>query len=88
MDERSDGDGGDGAGPETGASLGIDLAAFTRGVLEDLEKLRAGEISVPDARARARLQDRYLRAVGLLFQGQKLLAQRAKAIEAPKEGEG
>lgn len=59
---------------------GLNIIGITEGILEDLAKLRAGNISVSDARARAELAKQALRAVGYVLQAQKMLSADAKQI--------
>ena len=55
----------------------LDLRQFTLGIINDLERLRAGQISVPDARARADLAKQALRAIGYIITAEKMIEQRA-----------
>ncbi|HNP15223.1 MAG TPA: hypothetical protein PKI99_02005, partial [Terrimesophilobacter sp.] len=59
---------------------GLNIVNITTGILDDLDKLRAGTISVSDARARAELAKQALRAVGYVLQAQKLLSDSALQI--------
>ena len=61
----------------------MDIEAFTLGLIEDLQLLRAGKISVTDARARAELARQTLRAVGYVIAAQKYLSQAARAVGGP-----
>lgn len=58
----------------------LNIVGITSGILDDLDKLRSGEISVSDARARADLARQALRAVGYVLQAQKLLSDAALQI--------
>lgn len=61
---------------------GLNIEAFTLGLIQDLNDLRAGKIDVPSARARAELAKQALRAVGYVLQAQRLLVDRARTIKA------
>ena len=66
----------------------FNLATFTDDLIADLRALRAGKISVRDARARADLAKQVLRAVHYVVTAQKYLSDKAKAlppIEEPAE---
>jgi hypothetical protein len=66
----------------------LDITGLTLGIVNDLNQLRAGKISVADARARAELAKQALRAVGYVIQAQRFLSEQARelaAIEAPAE---
>lgn len=56
----------------------FDLMKFTDGLIGDLQRLRNGEISVQDARARAELARQVLRSVALVVTAQKFLADHAR----------
>lgn len=58
----------------------FDLAGLVRGLVGDLRELRAGIISVPDAKARAELARQALRGVHYVVTAQKFLAGAAKMI--------
>ena len=74
-------------GAGTGPILGADeLARFTLGVMADLDRLRRGEISLEDARARAKLAHEALRGVGLLLAAQRFLSSRAREVAALAAG--
>lgn len=62
----------------------FDLMAFTDALIADLGALRAGRISVREARARADLAKQVLRAVHYVVTAQKFLADRAKVLPAPE----
>lgn len=62
----------------------FDLLAFTDALIGDLKALRAGEISVRDARARAELARQVLRSVHYVVTAQKFLMDKAKQIQGPK----
>lgn len=57
-----------------------DLGRFTSDLINDLAKLRAGEITVGDARARAQLAREVIRSVQVQLQGYKVFADAAKRI--------
>ena len=60
----------------------MDLHNFTKGLIQDLESLRAGEITNADARTRAQLAREVLRSAHLQLQGMRFLAGQAKALPA------
>ncbi len=58
----------------------LDMAAFTRGLVNDLQLLREGKITTQQARARAELARQALRAVGYLVSANRYLLEHAKEI--------
>jgi hypothetical protein len=60
------------------------LGAFTRDLIGDLKKLRAGKITNADARVRAQLAREILRAAHLHLEGLKILSSNAKLIGEAK----
>lgn len=60
----------------------LNIIGITLGILGDLDALRAGKISVADARARAELAKQALRSVGYVLQAQRFLAQHAREVPA------
>jgi hypothetical protein len=65
--------------PDTMADLSMALIA-------DYHLLRAGKISVLQARARAKLADAALRTISLQFMGVKYLTEQAKSLPNPGRG--
>ena len=61
--------------------LGMD--AMIRGIAEDLQALRAGQISVQDAQTRAMLAKQYFNGVRLVINARKSLE---TALPAPEDG--
>ncbi len=57
------------------------LSKFTRNLIQDLEALRRGDISLPEARVRAQLAREVLRSIHIQLQGSKLLSSHATEIE-------
>lgn len=55
------------------------------GISADLRSLRAGDISVEDARTRAELAKQFFNGVRLVISAQKFLATNAKLIPAAAE---
>lgn len=55
------------------------------GLVNDLEELRAGKISVNDAMARSMLAKQVFNGVRLYLNGSKLLADNAKPVPAIKD---
>lgn len=70
--------------PQTLAD-GLNLADLIQGLANDLKDLRAGRISVRDARARAELARQILRGVHYVVTAQKFIA--GQALPAPNENE-
>ena len=69
----------------TVAVEGIDVVQFALGLIDDLDKLRSGEISIPDAQARANLARQVMRAVGYVVQARLMLSSRAVLIDHSTE---
>lgn len=61
----------------------FDLMKFTDDLAADLRALRAGTISVQDARVRADLARQVLRSIGFVITAQKMLE--GKALPAPAD---
>lgn len=57
--------------------IGIDLVGFTQKLIDDLDNLRVGKISVHQARASAELARQILRSMSLIVTAQKLIESRA-----------
>lgn len=62
------------------ALVGIDLMEFTKGLIGDLDGLRAGRVSVQQARATAELARQVIRAMHLVVTAQKLIETRALPV--------
>jgi len=60
-----------------------DLEVVIGGMAADLEALRAGRISVPDARARAELGKQIIAGFRLVLSAQKYLADNARNVGLP-----
>ncbi len=58
----------------------FDLRKVLRGLLKDLEDLRAGRISVPRARASAELGKVVIRGMRLVLDAQRMAFEQAKAL--------
>lgn len=56
----------------------FDLMTFTDSLIEDLQLLRSGKISVRDAMARAEIAKQVLRSAGLVVSARKYLSDAAK----------
>lgn len=65
--------------------IGIDLMGFTKSLISDLEKLRAGEISVQQARAAAELARQVIRSMSLVVTAQRLIEARALPVTETKK---
>lgn len=61
----------------------FNLATFTDDLIGDLRQLRAGTITVREARARAELARQVLRAIHYVVTAQKFLMDNAKALPTP-----
>lgn len=59
----------------------LDLEAVIAGLSGDLKQLRAGEISIGDAQARAMLAKQIFNGVRIYLNGISLLSQTAKQVE-------
>lgn len=59
----------------------LDITRFTLELIGDLRKLRAGQITIHDARARAELAKQVLRAVGYVISAQRLLIDQAREVK-------
>ncbi|MDE2342734.1 MAG: hypothetical protein KGL63_04975 [Betaproteobacteria bacterium] len=62
----------------------FDLLSFTDSLINDLEQLRAGQISVRDAMARAEIAKQVLRSAGLVVSARKYLSDAAKPANGNK----
>jgi len=76
------------AGSATPLSDRFDLDTVIRGLAGDLEALRAGRISVEDARVRAELAKQIMNGVRLVVNAQKFLEERARRLPAQITGNG
>lgn len=65
-------------------AIGIDQIVV--GLVNDLEALRSGAITIPMARARAVLAHEILRGINLVVVGQKMIEGQAKALPSPTVG--
>jgi hypothetical protein len=63
----------------------FNLDSLILGLANDLRDLRAGRISVPDARARAELARQIMRGVGYALQARKVLEKGLDQLQAPEE---
>lgn len=63
----------------------FNLMDFTDKLILDLEMLRAGKISIREAKARADLAKQVLRGVHYIVTAQRFIEGQALRIEAPKE---
>lgn len=67
--------------------LGIDLAAFTKSLIADLEGLRTGKVSVQQARASAELARQVIRSMHLIVTAQRLIESRALPVPSQQPAE-
>lgn len=58
------------------------LESVVEGVASDLEALRAGSITIEDARARALLAKQYIAGLRVILQAQRFLSEKAKDVAA------
>lgn len=68
--------------PPAAPSEGFDLIEFTNGLVDDLHKLRAGQISNEAARLRSDLARQILRAVNYIMIGHRRIEAVAARIDA------
>lgn len=59
------------------------LSGFTLELIQDLKDLRAGDITINDARARTQLAREVLRSVQLRLVGLKYMSEAAKTLPSP-----
>jgi hypothetical protein len=59
----------------------FNLVDFTDSLIADLQALRAGQISIRDAMARAEIAKQVLRSVGFVVSAQKYLSDNAKPVK-------
>jgi hypothetical protein len=62
----------------------LGLVEIIRGLANDLDALRAGQITVPDAMARSMLAKQIFNGVRIYMNGTKMLAGQAKTISDRK----
>lgn len=62
----------------------LDLIAFTKNLIGDLNGLRSGAVSIPQARATAELARQIIRSMHLVVTAQKLIESRAKPLNDDK----
>lgn len=72
--------------PEGTLTDQFNLNKFIKGLVRDLDDLRAGKISVRDAQARAVLAKQVLRGVHYVVQAQRFLEQNAKEVPQIENG--
>ena len=70
---------------DSGLPAGRELGKFTSDLIADLTALRAGKITLSEARVRAQLAREVLRSIHLQLQGFRALSQAAKQIGASAE---
>jgi hypothetical protein len=67
------------------APLATSLTQLAQDLIADYHDLRAGKLSVREARTRAAVAREAMRAVHLNFEGLRFLSERAKQIEGKSE---
>lgn len=73
-------------GGTTGTVAGLDAIAIDQiviGLVNDLEKLSRGEITIPMARARTQMAHEILRGINIVITGHRLIQNKAKALNGP-----
>lgn len=73
---------------DTGVPAGIDLAQFTLDLVGDLNNLRAGKISINQARASAELARQIIRSMHLVVMAQRVIENRAKPLDQQGKNDG
>ena len=68
-------------GPGTGLHA-INISNIVTGLVADLEGLRAGTVTIPQARARSQVAHEIFRGVNLVIAGQRIIEGHAKALNA------
>lgn len=68
--------------PSNAAPLAQSLTQLAVDLIDDYRALRAGTLSVREARTRAAVAREAMRAIHLNFEGLRFLSERAKKIEA------
>ena len=72
---------------ESGVLSGrFSLDSLILGIIQDLDDLRNGKISVKDAQARAELAKQAMNGVRLVITAQKFLENKAISVNTPAEG--
>lgn len=71
--------------PQSTLDEDFSLKSIVDGIVGDLNELRAGRISVADARVRAELAKQVLRGIGYAVQAQKFLAGQAAQLPGPED---
>lgn len=66
---------------DTTLTARFDLMRFTENLIEDLQQLRDGKISVRDAQARALLAKHVLRAVHYVVLSRRFLGEQARLVD-------
>lgn len=66
----------------------LGLTGIINGLVEDLDALRAGKISVNDAMARSMLAKQIFNGVRIYLNGTKLLSDHAKQVPAVSSSKG
>lgn len=77
--------GGGADGAELPADL--DLIDFTKALIGDLNGLRTGRVTIPQARASAELARQIIRAMHLVVNAQRLIESRAKTVGGEDQDE-
>lgn len=70
---------------DAGVPADLDLAQFTKDLIGDLNGLRAGRVSIQQARATAELARQIIRAMHLVVSAQRLIEDRARSVNKPED---
>lgn len=61
----------------------LNIVDMVLGLVADLEGLRSGAITIPQARARSQLAHEIFRGINLVIVGQRMIEGKAKLLNAP-----
>lgn len=61
----------------------FNIESVVQGIADDIRELRAGKISVEDARVRAELAKQFMNGIRLVINAQRFLEERAKLAALP-----
>lgn len=61
----------------------LNIADIVVGLVKDLEDLRSGAITIPQARARSQLAHEIFRGINLVITGQRIIEGQARMLNAP-----
>jgi hypothetical protein len=61
----------------------LNIADIVVGLVKDLEGLRSGAVTIPQARARSQLAHEIFRGINLVIVGQRIIEGNARMLNAP-----